>query len=269
MSRALLLALALVLAGCGEIPRPFAPEFKGETNRPLMPIDRAGVVVMPVRGLPDSIGFAGALTEQLRAEGIAAMLGGGNAASLVLHGQAEREGDGWRIDLNLDDAQGAALGSVATWLPPGPPESRAAAIARTVVGLLDPQGTTAAAPKPAVVVGAVEGVPGDGGRALARALEFNLRRANVELAELPEKATHVISAIVMIAPPRGEPGREVRHVDVRWTVRAADRREIGEVRQANDVPAGEIDRNWAEIAYLVADAAVPGIANLVARAPGR
>lgn len=267
MRSAALLAALLVLAGCGEIPRPFAPEHKGETNRLLMPVDRAGVVVEPIDGLPDDGTFMSALVEELRREGVVAMAPPGNAQSLRLHGTAAPDGDGWQLMLSLDDARGAALGTVATWLPPGPPETRTRPLAKSIAAVLNPEGTPAVARKPAIAVGDVSGVPGEGGRALARALEFNLRRANVDLAEQPGAATHLVSAVVNIAPPRGQAGREVRHVDVRWTVRAADNREIGEVRQSNDVPAREIDRNWAEIAYLVADAAVESIADLVKRPP--
>lgn len=269
MSRIALLALLVAVAACGEIPRPFAPESKGETNPLLMPIDRAGMVVKPVDGLPDGPRFAAALADSLRAEGIAAMTGSGNAASLVLSGMATEDGGGWLMELRLDDPRGAALGTVATWLPRDPLDGRMQQIAKSVAAVLNPEGNLPAARKPAVSIGEVAGVPGDGGRALARALEFNLRRANVDLADLPEKATHVVTAVVNIAAPKGQPGKEVRHVDVRWTVRAADNREIGEVRQANDVPAREIDRNWSEIAYLVADAAVEGIADLLIRSPPR
>jgi hypothetical protein len=269
LSRTFLVALALLLVGCGEVPRPFAPEFKGETNRLLMPLDHAGVVVRTVDGLPDGTDFTAALAESLRREGIAAMTGSGNAASLVLHGTAARDGEGWLVELSLDDPRGTALGIVATWLPVGPLDGHIRHVARSVAAVVNPDGPVAVARKPVVAVGAVAGVPGEGGRALARALEFNLRRANVDLADPPEKATHFVTATVNIAAPRGQPGKELRHVDVRWTVRAADQREIGEVRQANDVPARELDRNWSEIAYLVADAAVEGIADLLTRPPPR
>lgn len=265
MRKALALSLALALASCGEIPRPFAPEFKGETNALLMPVDRAGIVVKPVTGLEASGEFTAALVERLRGEGIAAMQGAGNSASLVLRGSAKPDGDGWLVELALDDPHGRALGIVATWVPREPTAAHASAVAKSVAAVLHPEGPLPVARKPAVVVGEVAGVPGDGGRALARALEFNLRRANVELADLPEKATHVVTATVIIARPKGQPGKELRHVDVRWTVRGADNREIGQVRQTNDVPARDIDRNWSEIAYVVADAAVDGIADLLSR----
>ena len=107
----------------------------------------------------------------------------------------------------------------------------------------------------------------EGGRALARALEFQLKRADVKLADTPTQATHIINAVVTFAPAKGTPPNDTRNIDVRWVVVRADRQEVGQVRQANDVPSRDLDRNWAEIAHAVADAAVEGLTNLLQRAP--
>jgi hypothetical protein len=259
--------LALALGGCGNLPRPFQPESKGETNPLLIPVDRAGVVVEPIAGLPDSGGFAERLAESLRNEGIVAMTGRGNASSIRLRGDASAGVSGWDLYLAINDARGDSMGALAWTLPRDATAGQATELAKAVALILYPDGPVPLAPKPSVSVGEVTGVPGDGGRALARALEFNLRRADVTLADTPEKATHIIVAAVTIAQPRGTPPNLTRNVDVRWTVRRADQQEVGQVRQANDVPAGQIDRNWSEIAYAVADAAVEGLTNLLSRAP--
>jgi len=266
-SLAVLLVLALGVAGCGNLPRPFQPETKGETNPLLIPVDRAGVVVEPIAGLPDSAGFAERLAEGLRSEGIVAMTGPGNASSIRLSGDASAGANGWDLFVALRDAKGDSMGALAWKLTPEGTPAQAIELAKAVALVLYPDGPVPLAPKPSVSIGEVTGVPGDGGRALARALEFNLRRADVLLADTPEKATHVIVAAVTIAPPRGTPPNLTRNVDVRWIVRRADRQEVGQVRQTNDVPAGQIDRNWSEIAYAVADAAVEGLTNLLTRAP--
>jgi len=259
--------LALVLASCGELPRPFRPEFKGETNPLLMPVDRAGLVVEPIAGLPDNLGFAERLAESLREEGIVAMTGRGNARSMHLSGEAIEVSGGWDVHLALNDARGHALGMLVWSLPPDGTPPPMATLARAVALALYPDGPVPVAPKPSVAVGEVTGVPGEGGRALARALEFNLKRADVKLADTPTQATHIINALVTIAPARGTPPHETRNVDVRWVVLRADKQEIGQVRQTNDVPIRDIDRNWSEIAYAVADAAVEGLTNLLSRAP--
>jgi len=113
-------ALLLSLAGCGELPRPFQPEYKGEENAKLMPVDRAGVVVRPVEGLPEpaATAFNTALIDALRHEDIAAMSGGGNAASLLLVGTADRAASGWDFTLALADARSTPLGSITTYADP-------------------------------------------------------------------------------------------------------------------------------------------------------
>ncbi len=267
MPRLVVLAvLAVFVAGCGELPRPFQPEFKGETNPLLIPADRAGLVVEPIAGLPGSAGFAERLAERLREEGIVAMTGRGNAQSLRLSGEASAVRGGWDVHLALNDARGNALGMLVWTLPPEGENQPAAELARAVALVLYPDGPVPLAPKPSVTIGDVSGVPGEGGRALARALEFNLKRADVKLADTPAQATHIITALVTIAPARGTPPNETRNVDVRWVVQRADRQEIGQVRQTNDVPIRDLDRNWSEIAYAVADAAVEGLTNLLSRA---
>ncbi len=267
MSRLALAVLLLPLAACGELPRPFQPEYKGETNPLLMPRDRAGVLVQPIQGLPNGAAFAETLAEKLRDEGIVAMTGRGNSGSLVLLGDATPNGSGWSVVLNLVDAHGQSLGALNWRLAAGEGPAATPALAKAVSGVLYPDGPVPVAAKPVLAIGEVTGVPGEGGRALARALEFNLKRTDVTLAESPDKATHVVAAVVTIAPPRGNPPNDVRNVDVRWVVRNAKREEVGEIRQTNDVPARQIDRNWSEIAYYVADAAVEGITALLARTP--
>lgn len=255
----------LMLAACGEMPKPFQPESKGETNPLLIQRDRAGVVVLPIDGLPDGVAFADALAESLRAEGIVAMTGQGNSGSLLLLGDARPTTDGWSLVLGLQDARGQSLGALNWRLDEG--KRPTPALAKAVANVLYPDGPVAVAAKPVLAIGNVTGVPGQGGRALSRALEFNLKRTDVVLTESPDKATHVVSAVVTIAAPRGTAPNETRNVDVRWVVKGADNQEIGEIRQTNNVPAREIDRNWSEIAYYVADAAVEGITALLARAP--
>mgnify|MGYP006275687063 FL=1 len=259
--------LAAGLAGCGELPRPFQPEFKGETNTLLMPADRAGMVIEPIAGLPDSADFAERLAESLRWEGIVAMTGRGNAQSLRLSGEAAAVSGGWDVHLTLNDAKGTALGALVRTLPPEITPPQMAELARAVGLVLYPDGPVPIAPKPSVSIGAVAGVPGEGGRALARALEFQLKRADVKLADTPTQATHIINAVVTFAPAKGTPPNDTRNIDVRWVVVRADRQEVGQVRQANDVPSRDLDRNWAEIAHAVADAAVEGLTNLLQRAP--
>lgn len=274
---AVVLAL-LSLTACGEIPRPFQPEYKAEDNPLLMPLDRAGIVVKPVAGLPPDAAeaFTQALVDALRREDMAAMSGTGTSASLVLTGAADTTPNGWDMTLALADAHNAPLGSLNTHANPAVAEdpkawqSYAASLAKSFAEMLQPAGTQTG-DQATVAIGNIEGVSNDEGRAVARALEYTLKRAQVKVVDAAtDKPTHIVAAALAIAPPRGAPGRETRKVEVLWVVMYADKSEIGEIRQANDVPARMVERGWPEIALAVADSATGSITDLLKRtAPAR
>jgi hypothetical protein len=269
--------ILLTLPACGEIPRPFQPEYKTEGNPLLMTVDRAGMVVKPVAGLPPAAAeaFNQALIDALHREDVAAMSGPGTAASLVLSGTADAAPSGWDMTLALADARAAPLGALTTHVNPTSAEdpkawqTYAASVAKSFAGMLQPTGAQTGDPT-MVAIGDITGVPLNEGRALVRALEYTLKRAQVKVAEVADKPTHIVTAALAIAPPRGSPGREVRKVDVLWVVMHADKSAIGEIRQSNDVPANLIDKEWPEIALAVADSATGSITDLLKRtAPAR
>jgi hypothetical protein len=272
----LLLALTLGLAACGELPRPFQPETKGDDNPLLVLKDRAGVVIRPVEGLPpdSSQALTEALSLALQAQGIVATTGAGNAASLTLSGIAWKEADGYLVTLVLTEPKGAPMRSVVAHLGnQASTETKAwagyaTAMAKSVATAFESEGTNPAnTAKPRIMIGAVTGVPGDGGRALERSLGFTLRRNTIEVTDSAADATHLVVGTVRIAPPRGPAGNEIQNILVQWTVTRADKSEVGQLRQANDVPARMVDRDWAQIALAVAEAAAEDIAQLVIRAP--
>ena len=57
-----------------------------------------------------------------------------------------------------------------------------------------------------------------------------------------------------------------QQVQISWALRRGDGREIGQVSQANAVPAGSLDGAWGDVAYAVATAAAPGVIALIERA---
>jgi hypothetical protein len=267
------LTLILALTACGNLPRPFQPEYKSDDNFALMPIDKAGMVVRPVDGLPPAAAdaFTQALIEALRREDIAAMAGPGNPASLVLGGAAVAGATGWEITLALGDSHRSPLGEVVSHANPARAEdpkawdAYATALARSVVAMLQSDPTLRPGTAPIVGIAEVTGVAGSDGRALIRALEYALQRAHLQLADASTKATHFVAAEVAIGPPRGPAGRQVRNVEVLWTVRHADNSDVGEIRQSNDVPTAMLEGEWPQIAMAVADAAASSIIDLVNR----
>jgi len=90
-----------------------------------------------------------------------------------------------------------------------------------------------------------------------------LRHANIDIASGAQaKAAFVLKGRVEMSPPRE--GKQ--QVKVRWILAGADGRELGQVSQENAVPAGSLDGSWGDVAYAVATAAAPGIADLLAQA---
>ncbi len=261
------------LAGCGELPRPFEGAHNNAEDMRLMPVDKAGMVVHPPEGMPGPAADAltRALIDALRNEDVAAMSGPGNAASLVLGGTATAEPAGWAIHLALADANKSSLGSVTSHASPTTVDDPKAwspfakAMAKSIAALLQTDGTSPRADQPTVTIGEVRGLPDGERRMLVHALEFVLQRARVQVASTPDKATHVIGGVVTIAPPHGSAGKEQRNVDVKWTVARADKSEVGQLHQSNDVPEAMLNQDWPDIAMAVADAAVDGIVDLVNR----
>jgi hypothetical protein len=270
---ALILLLGLVASACGDLPRPFQPEYKDDGNFSMMPVDKAGMVVRPVDGLPPAAAeaFTRALIDALRREDVAAMAAPGNRASLVLAGAAVGDSSGWDITLALGDPQQKRLGEVMSHASPAVADdpkawdSYAAALARSVVGILQSDPTLRPGNAPVVGVAPIAGLDGPEARALVRALEYTLRRAHIQLADGSDKATHVVGAEVALGPKRGPAGREVRSIEVVWTVRRANGSEIGQIRQANDVPIAILEAEWPDVALAVADAAAGSIIDLVNR----
>ncbi len=267
------LALVATLAACGELPRPFESVHDNDENLRLMPIDKAGMVVHPPEGMPAPAAqaFTSALVDALRGEDVAAMTGPGNPASLVLAGSANADSGGWNIKLALADADRVTVGSVTSHVSPQSAEDPnswspfARQMAKSIAAMLQSDGTKPRSDAPSVAIGDIGGLPDADRRMLVHALEYVLQRARLQIAPSPDKATHVLVGQIAISSPHGSLTQQVRNVDVHWTVRRADKTEIGQLHQSNDVPVDMLDHDWPDIAMAVADAAADGIADLVNR----
>jgi hypothetical protein len=244
----------------------------------LAPRDGAGVVVAPVAGAPS---LAEAIASALRdAEIPASTVGEGNKGSYHLFAAtSEQPQDGGRSSVivawELHAAGGKRIGQGTTdveapsdaWrqgdetLARNVANKAAPAIAKLVQ---DEPPKAVAVAEPLLAVRTVSGAPGDGARALPRAMDFALRRVHVAIAEKPDdRESFVLTGKVQLSPPAS--GRQ--QVKVSWALlRAADGSEIGEISQENAVPAGSLDGPWGDIAFAVANAAAPGVAQLLRQA---
>lgn len=272
-----LLPLLLLMAACQPLPHPFAGDVPPPRSPVLSPRDSAGVVITPVAGAPV---LAEAIAAALRdAEIPASTAGDGNKGSYRLFAAtSEQPLAGGRSSVilawELHTADGKRVGQgTADADAPGDALRRGdEETARNVAGkaapaiaklMQDEPPKAAAVDEPLLAVRAVTGAPGDGGRALTRAMDFALRRFHVAMAEKAEdKEAFVLTGKVELSPPAA--GRQ--QVKVRWALLRPDGRELGQISQENAVAAGSLDGPWGEVAYAVANAAAPGVAQLIQQA---
>jgi hypothetical protein len=269
----LILGLLLLLGACQPLPHPFADD--RNATPALRPPDSAGVLVLPVAAAPP---LAAALAQKLRDADVPASTEQANRGSYRLESTVvpETPSPGHAsvsLRWELKNAAGETVGhgtarrdATAEALQAGDGSvvaGLAADVAPQIVGLVSgdaplPVGDV----PPLVAVRGIAGAPGDGGPVLARAIGAALERAGVEVGEADAKARFALSCSVAVAPPRD--GKQL--VTVRWALALAEGRELGQVNQQNDVPAGSLDGQWGDLAYAIAGAAAPGIAELIEKA---
>jgi len=184
---------------------------------------------------------------------------------------------------------GRTVASVSKWLPLQTPPAPAPAVASntnadTTSGLVQTAAATpdAAAqaypkpppssPSPAPVTGSigkpgvisarvpsVTGAPGDGSTSLRSALQRELTRNGVTLAEAPSPQTYTVEGMVAMGP--GADGKQPITID--WNVSDPNGKKLGTVSQKNEVPQGSLDGAWGKTADAAAAAAAQGILKLL------
>jgi hypothetical protein len=269
--------LLFVMAGCGPLPRPFK-DGKG-VESPFEAIqDSAGIVVVPIEGAPTAA--SGPLTEILAAalvsRGVPATTGGDLKNAYLLEGLATPSGraGGQSIDWNLTDESGETVMAFSTRHPITPAAWQAGSVAD--LGLIADATATEIAENlhgPAVTareipkkqrsrfaVVSVEGAPGDGNEALKTAFEAVLQRAGLPVTGNPEEAAILIYGIVSVTPVDG--GRDA--LSLVWTLRDPDGKEIGELKQSNQVRRGELDVKWGALAYDITSAVISDVTRIMA-----
>ena len=280
MHRLLIAAVLLLLAACGDLPRPFAGNPGVNGARLLQPPPTLLAVPAPTRAYlaPDAAEtLAKALVANLVEREVPAVA------------TPAHEGE-WRLDITalpragqlvlsytVFDPTGRERGTadaapiaLADW--PAQPTAetlRAAAFAATlpVANLLanieadrkrsDP---TSLANRPArVYVPPVTGAPGDGTTSLVTQMKRELAKLDITVIDGPKDADFTIAGHVDVTPTAGNQER----VEITWRVTDAKGRERGKVSQLNEVPAGTRRGLWVDIAVVVAQQAAPGVKDVM------
>ena len=123
---------------------------------------------------------------------------------------------------------------------------------------------------PKVTIAGVDGVAGAGPQAMARALEYHLKQAGLTVGDALADDGAIIMGAIAITPAAARAnmmgGQAQDNLKVSWTVLRPDGRELGVISQANDVPRGALQGAWGDLAFLIAEAATPGIIDLLEQA---
>lgn len=275
----LLLAFAMLMAGCADVPRPFQPARKGGNELLLLP-DRTGIAVAPATGAVPDDGetLASAMAKALRQQNITAAVATGNTATrwLLAHvDRVEPADTAGRLDVRITwelyGADGEPVGSLARTRRIPATEWRAAEASKLaplvqpsadrIAGMIQaqaPGGDRLAGYPPGtrIVMRDIQGRPERATRALAQAMARQLRRRDLPLADRPTAGDVVITGDFKL----GESNGTDRPLELVWILkRAGESGRMGDLRQANRVPVSRIERGWGRLSDLIAQAAVPGV----------
>lgn len=113
----------------------------------------------------------------------------------------------------------------------------------------------------AVAVVPVKGSPGGGNDELTSAMRKVLSEAGWPVVSKPQADAITIEGRVKLATKDGS----TQSVSLRWLVKSPSGKVLGDVKQANDVPAGSLDEGWGGAATAVTEAAATGIFDVVKR----
>jgi hypothetical protein len=277
--RAAGLLLGLALAGCMDIPHPFA-DTQLPPDAPILQVaDTVGILVEPVAHAPADASLAQAMAKALQDREVPADTRAANRQSYHLTGDAgaTRVAGGTasvEIAWTLTNAKGDKVGAdvqhislaAADWTG-GTADSLAPlakAEAPRIAAMIQEAPPVERNPGRQVFIRPTEGAPGDGRTALPRSLGFLLTRAGIKVT--PDSQT--VDAVV-IAPTVDvdAAGSGKQHVHIVWHIFRPDGTEAGQVSQENDIPNGSLDGTWGDIGMAVATAGVDQILGVVKTIP--
>ncbi len=269
----LFLVFAAALAACQPLPQPFRPEAKGRAVSPLvLPTGETSLFVAPVAGLPGdaSAAMASAVAEALAEREIPASANARSSLSSVLSISMEPLGatTAWhwskrRPDGAVEEVRGQPLNLTASRLAQGdePLLKRAAAgMAEAIAAKLNEGGAAVAEAAPArLSVLECDGAPGDGNRSLRQALREILILAGLPPVGDPAAADYLVACHIEVWQDSAESER----VTIEWALLAPDGRRLGEVKQANRIPRGQLAQAWGSTAHIIAQGGWQGLSRIL------
>jgi len=277
--------LVLLLAGCGDLPRPYQGN-PGSTAQRLAQPPPSRLAIPPsystylpnLSSKPYSLALAAALQEY----------------EVPAVADYSKSGD-WRLDLRVvlhDDVavptftvvgpDGSSRGTeegkslpYETWRKGAPDVLKAVAAdaAPRIVTLLthaeasrrqtDPNSLYNRAAH--VMVAPATGAPGDGNLALARLMRDKLAKLGPIVQESATGADFTLTCKVTDTPI----DTKLRRIEIVWLLTDARNNEVGHIVQLNEVPVGLLDRHWGDVAVAVTEEASTAVRDVILTQSGR
>ncbi len=107
----------------------------------------------------------------------------------------------------------------------------------------------------------VTGAPGDGNRALTKALLAELKRAALPFAMSPGTASHFVQGVVDVTVL----DNTTEHVTILWAVSNGDGKELGRITQRNNIARGTLHQTWGNTAQYAAIGGAEAVLAIIER----
>lgn len=261
----LTLALAGLLAGCGDIPQPFRHD---GLNPALAPVAARGVVVRPPGDDERATRVADAIVRRLLESEIPASTKPVMAGAWLIAAEIDPGPTATRLTWRLTRGDAEVMASLTQTIPAGP-WSRATPktieiIAAEVADKLSPplHGESADTPSPKLPVVRLlplTGLPGDGDKALAAAMRRMLERAGLKVTETEGPADFTVRGQITLTPGGGAD----ETLAAAWVVAIADGTDLGSAAQQGAVPKGRLTQPWGSLAGDIAAGGAEGVIEII------
>ncbi|WP_244987536.1 hypothetical protein [Komagataeibacter oboediens] len=279
------IAVLCMLGGCVDVPHPF----RHGTTTAEAPAARLAVPVSTAPGT-DSAGAQGwqhAMVDALLAQSVPAM------------GQPVRTGDWW-LKMTADARNGAIVPTYAVMTPKGEErghmdgapvpsaqwqaadgqaiarsaQEAAPGVAELLTGIQAAQmqkDPNSLKNRPAhVYFAGVQGAPGDGDRALARAFVAAFPDAHEDIRHTATGADYTVRCTVVLNDAVTTTSTtKQQHIVLTWQVLDAQGKEAGAATQIHDIAAHSLDAKWGDVAVAAADEAAGAARQIITRYSGR
>lgn len=270
-----ILVTGLAVAACQPLPQPFQADSRTKaTDALIRPIGESSLFIPPVAGLPqgaDAV-LAEALAKALNDKDVPASATGRNRLTSLLTVRLEpRGGDAiWSWDERAPDGsqqtgESRNLGVAPARLAAGDAgamKQAAATMAEAIARKLNAAVIEAAQvdAKPATLaVKECEGAPGDGNRALRQAMREILILGGRNPLPDVVGADYVIGCRVNVWQDTPDSER----VTIEWVLLGANGGQLGDVKQANRIPRGQLAGAWGNTAHIIAQGGWQGLSEIL------